>query len=98
MAFIQSMDFATERRDEILEVMGRWSADAMGNGTAQRATMAEDRSAPGRFVMVVWFESHEAAAENSARPETGAFAEEFASLCSDGPVFREFDVVEVYGG
>ncbi len=97
MAFIQSMDFATERRDEILDVMGRWSADAIGNGTAQRATLAEDRSAPGRFVLVVWFESAEAAAENSSRPETGVFAEEFASLCSDGPEFREFDVVQVYG-
>ena len=97
MAFIQSIDFATERRDEVLELMGRWSADAIGNGTAQRGTMAENRSTPGRFVMAVWFESPEAAAENSARPETGAFAEEFASLCSDGPEFREFDVVEVYG-
>jgi hypothetical protein len=98
MAFIQSMEFATDRLDEILEVMGRWSADAIGNGTAQRATMAEDRSAPGSFVMAVLFESPENAAENSARPETGVFAEEFASLCSDGPQFREFDVVEVYGG
>jgi len=97
MAFIQSIDFATERRDEVLELMGRWSADAIGNGTAQRGTMAENRSTPGRFVMAVWFESPEAAAENSARPETGAFAEEFASLCSDGPEFREFDVVKVYG-
>ena len=93
MAFIQLMDFATERQDEILELMGRWSADAIGNGTAQRATMNEDRSAPGRFVLVVWFES----AEASSRPETGAFAEEFASLCSDGPEFREFEVVQVYG-
>ena len=97
MAFIQSIEFATEQLDEIREVMGRWSADAMGNGTAQRGTMAADRSAPGRFVMAVWFESAEAAAENSARPETGAFAEELTSLCSDGPEFREFDVVEVYG-
>ena len=97
MAFIQSFEFATDQRDEILEVMGRWSADAIGNGTAQRGTMAEDQSAPGRFVMVVWFESPEAAAENSARPETGAFAEEFAALCSDGPAFREFEVVQAYG-
>ncbi len=97
MAFIQSFEFATEQRDEILEVLARWSADAIGNGTAERATMVEDRSAPGRFMMAVWFESPEAAAENSARPETGAFAEEFAALCTDGPTFREFDVVEVYG-
>ena len=97
MAFIQSFDFATERREEVLEVMGRWSADAIGIGTAVGGTMAEDRSTPGRFVMVVRFESAEAAAENSDRPETGAFAEEFGSLCSEGPEFREFDVVEVYG-
>lgn len=97
MAFIQSMDFATKQRDEILEHIRQWSADAIGNGTAQRATLAEDRSAPGCFVLAVWFESPEAAAENSDRPETGAFAEQFASLCSDGPTFREFDVVEVRG-
>jgi len=97
MAFIQTIEFATDQHDEILEVMGRWSADAIGNGTAKRATMAEDQSTPGRFVMVVWFESAEAAAENSARPETGAFAEEFAALCSDGPAFREFEVVQTYG-
>jgi len=97
MAFIQSIDFATEQLDEVLEVMGRWSADAIGNGTAQRGTMAEDRAVPGHFVMAVWFESAEAAAENSARSETGAFAEEFSSLCSEGPEFREFDVVAVYG-
>ena len=36
MAFIQSFEFATDQRDEILDVMGRWSADAIGNGTAQR--------------------------------------------------------------
>jgi quinol monooxygenase YgiN len=97
MAFIQSMEFATEQRDEFIEHMRRWSADAIGNGTAQRGAMAEDRSTPGRFVIVVSFESPEAAAENSDRPETGAFAEQAASLCSDGPTFREFDVVEVYG-
>ena len=98
MAFIQSFEFASEQRDEILEVMGRWSADAIGNGTAQGGTMAEDRSAPGRYIMAVSFESPEAAAQNSDRPETGAFAEEFAALCSDGPTFREFEVVETYGG
>ncbi len=98
MAFIQSIEFATEKRDEILDIMGRWSADAIGNGTAQRATLAEDRAAPGRFVMAVSFESAATAAENSDRSETGTFAEEFTALCSDGPTFREFDVAGTYGG
>lgn len=98
MVFIQAIEFATERREEALELMGRWSADAMGNGTAQRATMVEDRSAPGHFITSVRFESAESAAENSNRPETSAFAEQFSALCSEGPTFREFDVVETYGG
>ena len=96
MAFIQTIEFTTDQQDKILDVMERWSADTMGNGTAQRATMLQDRSTLGCFVMAVWFESPEAAAENSAREETGAFAEKFAALCSDGPTFREFDVVETY--
>ena len=96
MAFIQSIEFATERRAEVLELIKRWSADSIGNGTAQRGTMVEDRSAPGRFLMSVRFESAESAAKNSDRPETGAFAAEFSALCSDGPTFREFDVVETY--
>lgn len=96
MAFIQTIEFATDQQDKILEVMGRWSADATGNGTAQRGAMLQDRSTVGRFVMAVRFESPEAAAENSARQEAGAFAEEFVALCSDGSTFREFDVVETY--
>lgn len=97
MGFIQSIEFATERSDEVLELMGKWSADAIGNGTAQRATMAADRSSSGRYVMAVWFDSAEAAGENSQRTETDAFAAQFTKLCSDGPTFREFDVIETYG-
>ena len=66
--------------------------------TSPRETVAEDRSAPGRFVVAVSFESAATATQNSDRPETGAFAVEFAALCSDGQVFREFDVVDTYGG
>jgi quinol monooxygenase YgiN len=98
MTFIQSMDFATEQRDEMLDVLQRWSADAIGRGSAVRATLTEDRSSPGRFVLSVRFDSAETAAANSDRPETGVFAAEFGALCSEGPEFREFDVVEVYGG
>jgi quinol monooxygenase YgiN len=98
MTFIQSIEFATEQRDAVLELMKRWTADAVGNGTALRETVAEDRSAPGRFVVAVSFESAATAAQNSDRPETGAFAAEFAAMCSDGPVFREFDMVYTDGG
>lgn len=49
-------------------------------------------------MLAVRFESPAAAKENSERPETGAFAAEFAALCDDGPFFRELDVIGTYGG
>lgn len=97
MPYMQSISFSTDRKDEVLELMSRWSADSIQTGTARRGTMLEDRAAPGSFVMGVSFESAESAAENSDRPETGAFAEQFAALCTEGPEFREFDIVAVYG-
>jgi len=98
MAFIQSVQFTTEQREKVLEVLERWTADATGPGTAQRSTLAEDRSNPGHYVLAVSFASPKSAAENSERPETGNFAEEFAALCSEGPTFHEYDIVKTYGG
>ena len=97
MTFTQSIHFTTDRRAEVLDLMRRWSDDSISVGTAQRATLVEDRSAPGNYVMAVSFESAESAATNSDRPETGAFAEQFAALCNGAPEFREYDLVEVYG-
>ena len=75
MTFTQSIHFATDRRDEVLDLMRRWSDDSISVGTAQRATLVEDRSAPGNYVMAVSFESAESATTDSDRPETGAFGQ-----------------------
>jgi hypothetical protein len=71
MTFIQSIEFATEQRDAVLELMKRWTTDAVGTGTALRETVAEDRLAPGRFVVAVAFESAATAAQTliDPRPE-----------------------------
>jgi quinol monooxygenase YgiN len=98
MPFIQSVEFATQELDAMLELFTRWTADSIDNGTAQRSTLVEDRSQRGNYLLAVTFESAETAAANSDRPETGAFAQEFTALCSEAPTYREFDVVEVYGG
>lgn len=85
MAFVQSMEFGTDRREELLELAEGWRVDAVDNGTAQPATMEEDRAAPGHFVMSVRFESAASASENSSRPETAVFAVQFGALCCEGP-------------
>ena len=97
MAFIQSIEFTTEQRQAILNQLQRWNDDATQNGLATRSTLAEDRANAGHFVLAVTFESAESAAQNSNRPETGAFAAEFAALCSAAPTYREFDVVDTFG-
>ena len=50
-------------------------------------------SDPGRKTI----DRSEPPTDGASVPETGAFAAQFAALCTEGPEFREFDIVEVYG-
>lgn len=97
MAFIQTMEFTTDDPDKMRAVAERWANDAITNGTAKRGILTEDRTTPGRYAWIVFFDSAESAAANNERPDTGRYAEEFGALCSDGIAFREFDVVDTQG-
>lgn len=95
--FVQIIDFRTDRRKELLELAGRWSADATEKGTARTARLCADRDDPGTWRLVVEFPSHDAAMHNSRRPETDTMSREFAALCEGEPVFRNLDVVHATG-
>ena len=97
MTFIQTMDFTTENPEKLRAIGNRWASDAIDNGTATRGVLTEDRSTPGRFRWIVFFDSAESAAANNERPETERFAQEFGALCSNGIAFSEFDVVDTQG-
>ena len=97
MTFIQTMDFTTDDPDKMRSAAERWANDAITNGTAKRGILTQDRSTPGRYVWIVFFDSAERAAANNERPETGRFAEEFGALCTDGIAFSQFDVVDTHG-
>jgi quinol monooxygenase YgiN len=90
--FIQIIEFRTDRRDDLLGLAERWSADATGNGTASAAWLCTDRDDPGAWRWIVQFPSYDAAMQNSQRPETDAMSREFADLCDGEPVFRNLDV------
>ena len=62
-------------------------------GSALRGTVTEDRDRPGYYLNIVEFDSYESAMENSARPETGRFAEQMAKLCDGPPTFHDLEVV-----
>lgn len=95
--FVQLIDFRTSRRDELLELVRRWSSDATGGGTARSARLCTDRDDPGAWCLIVEFPSYDAAMQNSRRPETDAMSREFADLCDGEPVFRDLDVVHAAG-
>jgi quinol monooxygenase YgiN len=95
--FVHIIEFRTDRRDDLLGLAGRWSTDAIRNGTARSAWLCADRDDPGAWRLIVLFPSHDAAMQNSQRPETDAMSREFADLCDGEPVFRNLDVAHSEG-
>lgn len=95
--FIQVIEGTCTRQDELRALIEQWreemspSAEGWLGGTYG---FTDD----DRFVGVVRFESREAAAANSARPEQGAWAEQMTALF-DGPVqFHDCDDVTLMMG
>jgi hypothetical protein len=93
MMFVQIIEMTTTKAPEIEELMNGWMAATEGRRSASRSLMTKDRERPDTYVQVVEFPSYEEAMANSALPETAAFAEKLAALCSSGPTFRNLDLV-----
>ena len=96
--FIQIIELQTSRFDEIEALMQevRSRLDDGRSSRPLRGTITADRDRPGFYLNIVEFDSHEAAMENSNRPETGEFAARLAKLCDAPPTFYNLDVREVW--
>ena len=93
MAFVQLIEFKTSRIDEFNALLDEWLQVTEGRRTPTRALQTKDRDNPDTYMQIVEFPSYEKAMENSARPETAAFARRLADLCDGEPVFRNLDLV-----
>jgi hypothetical protein len=93
VAFVQVIEFQSDRIDELNALLDDWLKVSAGWRTHSRALQAQDRDRPGSWVQIVEFPSYEAAMENSNRPETGDFAKKLAALCKGEPTFRNLDVL-----
>jgi hypothetical protein len=82
--FIQVMQGKTSHRDQLRALAGAWR-DEGGVGAVGYLGGTYGVTGKGDFVGVVRFTSREDAMANSARPETGAFAERMGALM-EGPV------------
>ena len=95
MAFIQIIEFNTQRPDDIEALVDEWRGKTDSRRTARKGTFTQDRDRPHTYVQIVEFPSYEEAMANSELPETAAFAERVAKLCDGPATFRNLDVRRV---
>jgi quinol monooxygenase YgiN len=93
MAFIQIIEYETDRADEIAELMGGMETESGEAPGFVRLAVTQDRDNPRRYLTIVQFESYEVAMANSDKPETGEMAAKLAALCAGPPKFHNLDVI-----
>jgi len=94
--FVQLVEITTSRIDEVRRLTDEYVAKAQEQGRTNVAhsTVTADRDHAGHYLNIVEFPSYEVAMENSARPETTAFATQLAALCDAPPTYRNLDIVQ----
>jgi hypothetical protein len=80
--------------DALQSLDEQWEQATQGKRTLQRAIIAHDRNEDDRYLILAFFDSYEAAMENSNLPETAEFAEKQMQLLTAPPVFYDLDVVD----
>jgi hypothetical protein len=97
MGFIQIIEYQTSRMDEV-ETLGREFRDqqAQARGVAKPlgGTVTADKDRPGYYLSIIEFESGEAAAEASNRPETQEFFGRLSALMDGPPKFYNLEVLD----
>src|SRR3954470_4136696 len=94
MSFIQIMQLQTSRIDEIRAAVDEWQKATEGKATVTRSVISQDRDKPGRYWVIVSFDSYEDAMTNSALPETHKLSQQTIELADGAPAFFNLDVIE----
>lgn len=94
MPFVQVIEYRTSRLSEMQDVADEWEAATTGKRRAVRRILCRDRDDPARFFNIVFFDSYEAAMENSALPETDALSKKMMGLADGPPTFHNLEVVD----
>jgi hypothetical protein len=92
MSFIQIIEYETDHPDEIKALGDARMGEAPETPPGFRLIVTRDRDRPNRYFTIIEFPSYEVAMENSAQPETDAFAKQMAALCTSGPRYYNLDV------
>jgi hypothetical protein len=97
MGFVQVIGFSTSKLDEMRKLGEEWEAAAGNESKARRRVMCEDRDNPGRYFNIVFFDSYDAAMENSNLPVTQEFSQRMMALGDGPPTFYNLNVIEDIG-
>ena len=94
MVFIQTISFSTSRYDEMQKMMDEFEEQQGAQSPGFRGLkILKDRDNANAYLIVAEFDSYEQAMENSARPETDAFAKKMAEMSDGAPSFGNYDLV-----
>jgi hypothetical protein len=93
MKFAQIIEFRTDRIDTFNANLDAWKIKTEGRRIPHTAVLRRDRDGENTYVFLVEFASHEAAMENSSRPETGEFVAALIEICDGAPTYRSLDVL-----
>lgn len=98
MSFIQTISYTTTRPEEIRALSEKFQEENPDAPGFVGVKVLKDRDRENAYLIIAEFESYEIAMENSARPETDAFAKEMTAL-TDGPAtYGNYDVIAEDGG
>jgi quinol monooxygenase YgiN len=93
MSFIQIVEYETDRADEIAAVMNEMPPPSPDQAPGfRRMAFTQDRDNPRRFLVIVEFDSYEAAMDNSNKPETDAMANRLGEMVTRGPIYHNLEV------
>jgi quinol monooxygenase YgiN len=93
-SFIQIMQLKTSKVDEIRAAVDEWEKATEGKRTVERSIVCQDRDNPGRYSVIVFFDSYEDAMKNSALPETDALSKKVTALSDGPPTFVNLEIIE----
>jgi Protein of unknown function (DUF1059) len=94
-AFVQLIEFGTDRIGEWDAIAGRWVVAIGAQRTVRWTILGADRDRAGHYVAVVEFPGYAEAMANSDHPATAAFLKELQAICTSEPRFRNLDVRSV---
>ena len=91
-AFVQLIEFDTDRTGEWDALVGRWAEAIGAQRTVRWSVLGTDRDQPGHHIAIVEFPGYTEAMANSGHPATEAFGKELQSIYTAEPRFRNLDV------